>query len=104
MKEKFEDRLIFHKLVNKVPVPCNITDPEYLKNRNKIVQKSQITKGIFVNTKFLGRNIDTSSDKPFFFRTIVFGGELNRHTCYSSTWKEAEENHTRICVMIIDTL
>ena len=86
-----------YKLVDKVPVPCNMIDCSNFDDR--IVGKDSFG-DVEVSTVFL--SMDHSFDKgvPILFETMIFGGQYHNYQRRYSTYEEAECGHKEACYLV----
>lgn len=87
-----------YKLVNKVPVRCDVDD--YMSDDDRVIAKDIFGEST-VSTVFLTWDHSfNNSDKPVLFETMVFGGEYNDYQERYETYEEAIEGHKQICYMV----
>lgn len=66
-------------------------------NKERIVQQTTLSDGVFVSTVFLG--IDHNffeKGPPILFETMVFGGAFDQEMERYSTWEQAEVGHRQM--------
>lgn len=85
----------YYKLVNKIPVECNLLDlAEFLnESGNCKISKTKIN-DILISTVFLGTDHNfTEKGNPVLFETMVFGGKLDEECVRYCTYDEAIKGH-----------
>ena len=88
---------ITYKLVDKVPVPCDMD--ECSKSFGRIIAKDNFD-NVEVSTVFLTMDHSFGSGDPILFETMVFGGQYDDYQWRYSTYEEAEAGHNEACYLI----
>ena len=90
------DRTMWYRLVDKVPVPSSMEEICLLGDfqKDKAVRQELVNDG-WISTVFLGLNHNCGDGPPILFETMVFGGEFDGYQDRYSTWEEAEEGHKK---------
>jgi len=97
------DRVMWYRLVNRVPVPssmeeiCLLQEPQIER-----VVKQEIVKDAWISTVFLSLDHSWIPGPPILFETMIFGGEYDGYQDRYSTWDEAEEGHRKV-VNLVET-
>ncbi len=87
-----------YKLVNKVPVRCDVDD--YTQDIDRVIAKDVFGE-VTISTVFLTWDHSFGGgEKPILFETMVFGGEYNDYQERYETYEDAVEGHKRIYYMV----
>lgn len=100
---------MYAKLINGEVIPIDGQNQETLyewvewfeSSVDRVVDRTEIDKGVYVSTVFLGINHALFHDQlPLWFETMVFGGDHDRFCEYYSTLEQAMLGHERIVRMV----
>ena len=90
-----------YKLVDKVPVECDMMDPSVWDIKNRRVDETDVA-GVHVSTVFLVIDHSWGYGPPLLFETMVFGGELDMEQDRYCTWDEAVAGHAAMVKRVKD--
>ncbi len=82
-------------LKDRQAVPASLEEwAKWFQTADRIVAKSDVG-DVSVSTVFLGLDHSFGDGPPMLFETMIFGGEHDEYQDRCSTWKEAEQMHTK---------
>lgn len=94
----------FYKLVDRIPVPCTLTEfADAMKDdANRVVAQNMVGE-LQVSTIFTGIDSNWGGDVPLLFETVVFGLPEDLRPQWSlSTWDESMEVHNMLVKMLTE--
>ena len=91
----------YYKLVDRVPVECDLLEPGAWNIENRRVDETEVD-GARVSTVFLVLDHSFDEGVPVLFETMVFGGVLDMEQDRYCTWDEAVAGHAAMVKRVKD--